>query len=295
MGWLQFTLRTSQTNVDAYSDCLTKAGAVAVTLESGENQAVLEPLPGTTPFWKQTSVVGLFEGGADQVAIKKFLKKHLGEEAILNLEIATLEEQNWSNAWIDQFHPMRFGKNLMICPSWCESPDPNAVNILLDPGLAFGTGTHATTRLCLEWLDAHPPQEALVVDYGCGSGILGIAALKLGASQVYAVDYDPQALESTKMNAAKNNLDKTKIIPVMPNVLKLPKKADLLLANILANPLIELAPLFASLIRQEGGIVLAGILENQWEEVFSHYQKWFNLLEVSKEEEWVRLSAIKCT
>jgi len=293
MRWLQFKIQANQNNVEVYSECLTKAGAVAVTLQSGENQAVFEPLPGTTPFWKHTSVIGLFEENADIIAIKKFLKKHLGEEVVQDLQIATLAEQNWENAWIDQFQPMRFGNNLLICPSWCESPDSNAVNILLDPGLAFGTGTHPTTRLCLEWLDAHPPQGALVVDYGCGSGILGIAALKLGAAQVYAVDYDPQALESTKVNAEKNGLSKKEIIPILPNALKLPKKADLLIANILANPLKDLACLFADLIRQDGTIVLSGILENQMEEVFSHYKKWFKLLEISNEEEWIRVSAIK--
>ena len=218
----------------------------------------------------------------------------MGNEVIQNLQFETLEEQNWTNAWIDHFQPMRFGKKLMICPSWCDSPDPTAINILLDPGLAFGTGTHATTRLCLEWLDSHPPHRALVVDYGCGSGILGIAALKLGASQVYAVDYDTQALESTKMNAKKNGFNLTKIIPVLPNALKLPQKADLLLANILADPLIELAPFFANLLHTAGIIVLSGLLENQTEKVFQHYKSWFKILEVAYENEWARISAIKC-
>jgi ribosomal protein L11 methyltransferase len=198
-----------------------------------------------------------------------------------------LPDQNWTRVWMDQFQPMRFGQRLWICPSGHEIPDPTAINILLDPGLAFGTGTHPTTRLCLEWLEAHPPKEELVIDYGCGSGILSLAAKKLGASLVFAVDHDPQALQSTRDNSEKNGFTAKDIVPVLPNDLKLHKKADLIMANILANPLMELAPTFSELIRPKGLIVLSGILETQCEDVFKHYLPFFELVEVSKQEGWI--------
>jgi ribosomal protein L11 methyltransferase len=293
MSWLQLALKTNHSKVELYSECLINAGAVAITLQPGTDEVLFEPLPNTIPLWEQTIVIGLFEANVDQVAIKKFLKTRLGREIIKNLHFEPLVEQNWLNAGRDQLHPMRFGEKLIVCPSWCASPDPNAINILLDPGLAFGSGTHPTTRLCLEWLETHPPQDALVIDYGCGSGILGITALKLGAAQVYAIDYDPQALVSTKENAKKNDFNETEMMPILPNAFASSRKADLLLANILADPLIELAPFFSDYVRKDGMIVLSGLLENQIEKVFLHYQQSFKLLEVTHLEEWVRLSAIK--
>lgn len=299
MAWIQITVGTNQDFAEIYSEYFTLAGAVAVTLHDAKDNPLFEPAPNTTPLWQETTLVGLFDAHADMVSVKKFLKKHLDNQTFQTLKIDPLEEKDWIRAGIAEWQPMRFGKKLMICPSWSENPDPTAITLMLDPGLAFGTGTHATTRLCLEWLDQHPPMGATVVDYGCGSGILGIAALKLGAQFVYAVDNDPQALLSTQNNAKNNGLSEKNILTLLPTALNNalqkstmpPKKANLILANILANPLITLAPIFAELVDVGGMIVLSGFLENQIESVFEAYQPWFKMLETDTINGWVRLSA----
>lgn len=301
MAWLQITLNTSNNFAEIYSECLMNAGAVSVTLQDAKDDPLFEPAPDTTPLWRETKVIGLFNANIDITAVKKFLKNHLGKNVAETLKIEQLEDKDWIRAGMDQFQPMRFGNKLMICPSWSENPDPTAITLMLDPGLAFGTGTHATTRLCLEWLDQHPPVGAIVVDYGCGSGILGIAALKLGAHFVYAVDNDPQALLSTQYNAKNNGLTTQNILTLLPDSLnhtlnksfKVHKKIDLILANILANPLIILAPTLAKLVHKGGMIVLSGFLENQIETVFELYKPWFKLLETTAIDGWVRLSAVR--
>jgi ribosomal protein L11 methyltransferase len=299
MAWIQITVGTNQDLAEIYSEYFTLAGAVAVTLHDAKDDPLFEPAPNTTPLWQETTLVGLFDAHADMVSVKKFLKTHLDSQTLQTLKIDPLEEKDWIRAGIAQWQPMRFGKKLMICPSWSENPDPTATTLMLDPGLAFGTGTHATTRLCLEWLDQYLPMGGTVVDYGCGSGILGIAALKLGAQFVYAVDNDPQALLSTQNNAKNNGFAEKNILTLLPAELNpalkgsitTPKKASLILANILANPLITLAPTFAELIEKGGIIVLSGFLENQIESVFEAYKPWFKLLETDTIDGWVRLSA----
>ncbi len=300
MHWVQLTLETNRENAEFYSEWLTAAGAVAVTLQDSQDQPLFEPTPGTTPLWNKILLMGLFDANTPMENIKHNIQLIMDETSYKTLTIKPLEDQNWTRAWMDQFHPMRFGKNLWICPSFSEIPDPTANNIQLDPGMAFGTGTHPTTRLCLEWLDANPPIGNYVLDYGCGSGILGIAALKLGASFVYAVDNDPQALESTLQNAKQNNYyENRQISAITPDSLNsstsitpslFPEKIDLLLANILANPLIELAPSFADFVRPNGILVLSGILENQLPLILDAYQSNFNHLETVMLDEWVRVS-----
>lgn len=292
-AWTQISLTTHQGNGELYSDYLMQAGALAVTLQDAAEQPLLEPLPGETPLWSNLCVVGLFERNVNLNAIQAFLNQHLDAHALGTLRITRLAEQNWIHAWRDQFHAMRFGKRLWVCPSDATIPDPTAIPVLLDPGLAFGTGTHPTTRLCLTWLDSHPPQDAYVIDYGCGSGILGLAALKLGASFVHAIDYDPQAILSTQQNAQRNEIQEDKLLSLLPDeFLQLPRQrsADLILANILADPLIELEPLFARCSRPDGILVLSGLLKTQTELVFQHYEQRFRLLEVETQEEWARLT-----
>jgi ribosomal protein L11 methyltransferase len=293
MSWLQFIIIAPKEEAEEYSEYMTNAGAAAVTLEDAAETPLFEPKPGTTPLWGQNRIIGLFEADSDIVNIKKYLYQHLNPDVAKTLQIETLADKNWTRAWIDHFQPMRFGEKLWICPSWCPIPEPEAINILLDPGMAWGTGTHPTTRLCLEWLEGHPPEGLLVVDYGCGSGILGVAALKLRAREVIGVDYDPQALESTKQNAKRNGFQSPTITAVFPEDFKVTQKADLILANILANPLIELASTFAALVSENGKIVLSGLLEDQVESTFQHYKKWFKLVEVAHHGEWARLSAIR--
>lgn len=292
MNWIQISFETPQESAEIGSDYLLHLGAVSVTFEDALDHPIFEPKVGTTPLWERTRVVGIFDESIDVTSLKTFLKMHL-EHDFQTLKIEPLEDKDWIRASIDRFHPMQFGHHLWICPSWCEIPDPNAVTILLDPGLAFGTGTHPTTGLCLQWLEAHPPLQKTVIDYGCGSGILGIAALKLGAKEVYGVDCDPQALDSTCSNALKNDIETQHLHLSFPENFQIHHPIDLLLANILANPLIELASTFAQFIKTGGDIVLSGILETQTDSIINAYSPWFKDLSVVVQDEWVLIHGIR--
>lgn len=287
MAWLRITVDSSAHDPELLSELLSSAGAVSVTFEDAADQAILEPLPGETHLWSQTRVSGLFAADVDAALIAGTLR-HAVDDPALQAAITTVEDQDWERAWMDRFQPLRFGRRLWICPHWHTPPHPEAVNVILDPGLAFGTGTHPTTALCLEWLDAQELQDKNVIDYGCGSGILAIAAAKLGASRIWAVDYDPQALTATANNAAANDVDRYITIhapDALPEV-----TADLLLANILSGPLLELAPRFARLVRPGGKLVLSGILTEQTSALMEKYGAWFNMEPAVTREEWVRLS-----
>jgi len=287
MAWLRITVDSTSHDPEHLSELLSTAGAVSVTFEDAADQPVLEPLPGETHLWSQTRVSALFADDTDSDAISDVLRRDSGDPA-LNIIVETVEDQDWTRAWMDQFQPLRFGRRLWICPHWHTPPQPNDVNIMLDPGLAFGTGTHPTTALCLEWLDAQDIRDDNLIDYGCGSGILAIAAAKLGAHRVWAVDYDPQALTATGNNAAANAVDQTIAIhspDTLPEIL-----ADVLIANILYGPLLELAPRFAKLVRPGGKLVLSGILHDQAEPLLEKYCTWFNMEPVATRNEWVRLS-----
>jgi ribosomal protein L11 methyltransferase len=287
MPWLQLKLDSPPQQAEHISDLLSELGAAAVTFEDGADQPLFEPDPGETRLWNLTRVVGLFDAGADMPSVIEALKSALGAEAPAQFQINPVEDKDWERAWMDDFKPIRFGRNLWICPSWHTPDDPAAVNVMLDPGLAFGTGTHPTTALCLEWLDAHPPQGLEVIDYGCGSGILAIAAALLGANHVEAVDHDPQAIIATRDNADKNGVS-AKISAMLPGQFE-DKAVDLVLANILANPLLELAPRFADLVKPGGQIVLSGILAEQAEQILQRYRAWFDLEPPAQLDEWVRI------
>ncbi len=290
MPWLQLKLASTPDAAQRLSDLLSDAGALAVTLQDAADQPLYEPPPGATPLWSQTWVTGLFDADTDLQAVLACLRSTLGEHDLPHI-ISPLEDKDWEREWMDNYHPMRFGARLWICPSWHQPPDADAITVMLDPGLAFGTGTHPTTALCLEWLDAHDVVGKHVIDYGCGSGILAVAAAKLGAQQVWAVDYDPQALHATTLNAEKNAVS-TLIHTVLPNDLP-HQPTDIMLANILAGPLIELAPLFADLVRPGGAIVLSGILNTQADAVMQRYQPWFDMVPATERDEWMRLSGVR--
>ncbi len=290
MTWLQLILTTSSDKAPACAESLSDAGAVAVTLQDAKDDPLYEPPLNTTPLWHQTQVIGLFPAEVNLHSVQGFLKRSLDSQTYISLKSEPLEDKNWTEAWMDRFQPMQYGSTLWVCPSHTEIPDPTAINVLLDPGLAFGTGTHPTTRLCLEWLDEHPPRQARVIDYGCGSGILGIAALKLGASFVYAIDYDPQALISTQQNSQHNGFSTAEIIPLLPNELNLTARVDVILANILLNPLIELAPTFSDCITEEGIVVISGILEAQIQPLLAEYSRWFKVVDTAIQEGWARIS-----
>ena len=290
MSWQQLTFSTTAQAAERLNELLLETEALAVTLQDAADEPIFEPALGTTPLWGQTELVALFGAEEDLQQIIQQLQAAFGQ--LPPYHISQVAEQNWERAWMDEFKPMQFGQRLWICPSWCEPVDPSAVNLLLDPGLAFGTGTHPTTRLCLEWLDANPPIDSQVIDYGCGSGVLALAALKLGAKITYAIDNDPQALLATEDNAKRNQINPRQLKTLSPEQ-PIAAPVDVLLANILAQPLIELAEKFASLIKPQGTIILSGILQEQADKVSQAYQPWFTLQTVKQLDEWVRLVGIR--
>ncbi len=291
MPWIQAHLTTDKEQAPLIELLFEELGALSTTLVDAEDEALLEPPPGELPIWQRTRVSGLFEGNLDSDDLRNRINQTLKRDVTRTLTLEVLEDQAWERAWLDDFTAMRFGQRLWICPDGKLPDAPNAVVVELDPGLAFGTGTHPTTALCLGWLDHHPPHDQVVIDFGCGSGILSLAALKLGARQLHAVDHDPQALQATADNAAKNGVaDRLQIYPegTHPSV-----PADLVMANILAGTLIELQPLMTSLTRPGGRLILSGILEEQAQRVMDAYAQEFSLDPPQQQEEWILLSATR--
>lgn len=291
--WLELHLHTSSEQAHALSDELTSLGAEAVTFQDGGDQPIYEPPPGALELWHETVVIGLFEHSIEISTLINQAEQWQATGIIHRFQLNHLADQDWERVCLMHFKPLQFGQRLWICPSWETPPEPQAVNITLDPGLAFGTGSHPTTALCLEWLDQHVEQPNCVIDYGCGSGILALAALKLGAKQVFAIDNDPQALEATQKNAERNGLTAPQITVSLPKNFNKSTPVDILIANILAQPLIELAPLFAQLVRPGGRLLLSGILAEQVDYIIKNYEKWFDLPAISQRAEWVRVSGIR--
>ncbi|MFO1420013.1 MAG: 50S ribosomal protein L11 methyltransferase [Candidatus Competibacteraceae bacterium] len=290
--WLQLALEAIDHSPEQLEDALLRAGALAVTLRDAGDQPVLEPAPGETPLWNRTRVIGLFDAQTDIEVVKGQLRRFLHTPVLPECRLTHLEERNWVRAWMDDFHPMRFGRRLWICPTCQTPPEPEAVNIRLDPGLAFGTGTHPTTALCLEWLDGADLAEQTVLDYGCGSGILAIAAAKLGARRVWAVDIDPQALLASDANAAENEVE-DRIHLACPTELPAALAADILLANILAGVLVRLAPEFGRRVKPGGRLVLSGILEQHAEAVRAMFDHDFTFGPFRQREDWVLLEGMR--
>jgi ribosomal protein L11 methyltransferase len=291
--WIQLELTATAATAEPLADLLTAAGALAVSFEDEADDPVFEPAPGATTLWPRTAVVGLFAPETDVPAVLRALQQALGLPAPPACRMQHLKERDWVRVWMDLSRPMRFGDRLWICPAGQAPPDPApaAVTVVLDPGLAFGTGTHETTALCLEWLDRHLQPGWEVIDYGCGSGILSVAAAKLGARHIQAVDIDPQALYATRENARRNSVAE-RISALEPAQLA-ERPVDCLLANILARPLIELAPRIAALVRPGGRLVLSGILLGQAAEVGAAYRDAFALAPPDRRGDWVRLAATR--
>lgn len=291
---IEIHITTSADHAELLSDQLTLLDALAVTFKDAGDQPIFEPKPGTVHLWQETVVIGLFAENHPVQPILTFLEEQQAHGLIKHFHLSHLENQDWERTCLEYYKPMQFGKRLWTCPSWLTPPDPAAVNVILDPGLAFGTGTHATTALCLQWLDDNIHSNERVIDYGCGSGILGLAALKLGAREVIAVDYDPQALEATRNNCARNAITSEALLTYLPD--DLPKNlqpVDVLVANILAQPLIELAPLFAKFTRSKGKLLLSGILLDQCDQIKYNYASWFVFDSAADQDGWVRLSAVR--
>jgi ribosomal protein L11 methyltransferase len=290
MSWLQLRLDCSKADAGTLEDALLGAGALSVTLEDRADEPMLEPAVGTTPLWQAIRITGLFVADSDMQAVVDALGP-LPAQATPRIEI--LEDKDWEREWMQHYEPMRFGERVWICPSWRSPPDPEAVNLLLDPGLAFGTGTHPTTAMCLRALDARALEGARVVDFGCGSGILGIAALRLGAAQLLAVDNDPQALAATADNASRNGIDAATLDIALPgayNASAWEREADLVLANILAGPLAALSSELCGFLKPGAELILAGLLDSQANALIDHYAPQLQLSAIDQQAEWVCLS-----
>ncbi len=288
MPWLQVRLAISPEQAETYEDALLEVGAVSVTFMDAEDQPIFEPELNTTPLWSHTHLLALFEADTNADAVFAHLQLLTGM-TLPEHHAEVIEDQDWERSWMDNFQPMRFGRRLWIVPSWHEAPEPGAVNLLLDPGLAFGTGTHPTTALCLEWLDGQQLQDTQVLDFGCGSGILAIAALLLGAQQAVGTDIDVQALEASRDNAQRNGIADDRFPVYLPADLPA-QQADVLVANILAGPLVSLAPQLSGLVRPGGLLALSGILAEQGEEVAAAYAQDFELDPIANRDGWVRIS-----
>ncbi|MEW6037512.1 MAG: 50S ribosomal protein L11 methyltransferase [Pseudomonadota bacterium] len=292
--WQQLMVTVDEDLAEDISDALTDFGALSVSFQDAGDQPLFEPPVGTTPVWAQTRVAGLFEEGGDLTAVRSALVRRFGAERLQDWSEEKLADQAWERAWLEHFRPMRFGSRLWVCPTGFTVEESDSVVMLLDPGLAFGTGTHPTTALCLEWLDAADLHGASVVDYGCGSGILGIAAALLGASPVHAVDIDPQALAATAENAGKNRVGERIEVSLPWNLADF--ESDVVMANILANPLMELADELRLRVRAGGRIVLSGILAEQADAVASVYaRKGFEMEPAVFSEGWARLAGVRRT
>ena len=290
MHWIQLRFATDKIQAEALENALLEQGALAITLSDAQDQPLFEPLPGETPLWERVELAGLFDAAIDAATVIDALQSQHGPLPPYKIEI--LEDKDWVKTWMDQYEPIQFGEKLWICPTWHQPPDPDAANIMLDPGLAFGTGTHATTALCLKWLARTQLAGKTVLDYGCGSGILGIGALLLGCRKVYAIDIDPQALQATGNNTECNGLNETQIEIGLPHQLK-PPAVDLVIANILAGPLMQLAATLAELTKAGGQIALSGVLTSQTEQVTQAYEPWFDFAPPVEQEGWMLLSARK--
>jgi ribosomal protein L11 methyltransferase len=289
MSWQELSISADKAHAEVLSERLTAQGALSVTFQDSGDEPVYEPTPGETTIWGNTKVTGLFDEEADLAALCSQIESTFSCE----LELTILEDQVWERTWLEHFKPMKFGNKLWICPTEQTVSEENAIIIKLDPGLAFGTGTHPTTALCLRWLDSIDLEGKIVIDYGCGSGILAVAALLLGAKEAIAIDIDPQALTATRVNAEANGV-LSKIQCLLPEEFT-PQTADIVLANILAHPLIELSGLISELVAPNGKIALSGILKEQVSAVEAAYSEKLELAPIIFEEEWARITGQRVT
>lgn len=291
MAWLQLVIHTRADRAEQTSDCLHELGAASVTYMDDADNPIYEPDPGTTPLWPTTRVIGLFSDDFDGKALLAAIGDSLPADSVLQVDLEALDDRQWETEWRRHFQPMAFGKRLWVCPEDQQHPDNAEIIIRLAPGLAFGTGTHPTTAGCLGWLDEHMQAGWRVLDFGCGSGILAIGAALLGAGEVWATDIDPQALIATRDNARANGVDSI-ISTCLPQ--DLPRdRYDVLLANILANPLLELAENLAAQVKPGGAIVLSGFLEEQRAELEDCYRRWFALQAPISKDGWITLSGTR--
>ena len=290
--WIQLNIEATPRQTEQIEDSVLNAGAVSVTLQDAADQPILEPGVGETPLWDSCILTALFSASVNTAAIIEQVNAVLPFS--IKAEWQLVEDKDWSQEWKKHFKPIPCSEGrLWICPSWLEAPEPNAVNLRLDPGLAFGTGSHPTTMLCLNWLEKQSLEGKTVIDFGCGSGILGIAALLLGAEKVWAIDNDPQALLASRDNAQRNGIPDERLITLLPEQIPAEAKAEIMVANILAKPLIDLAQQISALTLPKGQLCLSGILSHQIDQVSAAYSQQFKFAPASLEDDWVQLSANK--
>jgi len=305
-SWLQLEFPLGEHDAERVTALLESLEALAVTLADAADDPIYEPPPGATPLWQATRVTALFDPRCDRTALVAALDGALA--GVPAHRFTTLEDRAWAREWLQHFQPMRFGPRLWVVPTAYAPPDAGAVNLVLDPGLAFGTGSHATTALCLEWLDAEADRAAggdpgagglagrELLDFGCGSGILAIAAALLGAERVVALDLDPQALDATRENAARNGVAARLEVagPTALAALGGARRFDLMVANILARPLCELAPTLMAALRPGAAFCLSGILADQADEVRAAYAPFATTAEPAPRDDWVRIDGVRC-
>ena len=295
MGWQNVSFLTDASHAEPLCDALLEGGALSASIEDAdagtpdEQPQFGEPGSVNSPGWTHSKVLALFEPDADVAAMLAAAALEVGLSQVPTFSIEVIEEQNWVQLTQSQFDPIRVSERLWIVPSWHAIPDPAAVNLILDPGMAFGTGSHPTTRLCLEWLERKVSADCSLLDYGCGSGILAIAAARLGAGRVAGVDIDPQAVEAAYANAERNAVSALFADSAQP----VAGEYDLVVANILSNPLRVLAPAICAHVRSGGQLALSGILREQAEEIIGIYSAWLPLTVADTREDWVCLSGTK--
>ena len=285
MTWWQFSLRCPAAELDQVEALLQDLGALSISLADARDDPIYEPLPGNMPVWPESIVTGTFDAALDPERLQQDIRLALPENLAASLRQDRLQEQDWEHAYRQHFRPLKCAPGLWILPSWCDPPDPGATLVRLDPGMAFGTGWHATTAMCLSWLAEQSLAGSEFIDYGCGSGILAIAACKLGAQRIRAVDIDPQALSACAENLRVNRVEPERVDLCAPADLE-DTPADLLVANILAGPLIELAPRFTALVKPGGQIFLSGILKSQVNGIQSAYRSGFALDSPCYRDDW---------
>lgn len=291
MSWKQLSLEVDRLEAEQASDMLSELGAVSVSFEDAGDHPLYQIGIDEVGLWEQVKVIGLFDAGINITAIESALSSQLEGIRTWNWHNEQLEDQVWELAWQDHYQPMRFGQRLWVCPPETEVNEPDSVVIRMQPGLAFGTGTHPTTALCLEWLDSQDISGKTVIDYGCGSGILAIASALLDADSVTAVDVDPCAVDTTRENAENNSVSESVLSCSVEELGD--SAADVVIANILANPLIELRLILTSLVVDQGYLVMSGILHHQADSIIDAYQSDFRFAEIVEKEGWVRLVGVK--
>jgi len=292
MPWLQLTFEASSELAPRLSDALEEAGAVSVSLEGADREPIFETdWNDQRPVWKHARVMALFDAGTDLPVVLATAKGFLSGDELPPYRQDLVADQDWVRVWMDRWQPMHFGSGLWVVPSWLPPPDAQATNVVLDPGMAFGTGTHATTGMCLQWLAEHSPKGLDVVDVGCGSGILAIAALKLGARSAVGTDTDPQALITARDNAIQNHVE-NRLRLFEPADAPPETSGDVVMANILAPALVQLAPALTAMTRAGGTLILSGLLASQISEVEAAYRHSFEI-SARTQDDWAMLSARK--